>query len=211
MKQVYIYVMDTMADWQFSYLLPLLNKDSFYKNDHEKIELKTVSANMNPIETLGGLKIVPDCTVEELTATDATILLLAGADTWNEEKNKPILTFTKKVLSSNGIVVSMCASVGALNSIGILEKRKHTSNSLDFLKLVSNEYTSEGNYLDQPIVVDGNLITASATSALLVAFTLVEKLNIIETDILDAWYNYYKTSDLQYYYRLQELFMQKQK
>ncbi|MGX7049407.1 hypothetical protein [Pseudolactococcus piscium] len=52
-------------------------------------------------------------------------------------------------------------------------------------------------------------ITASAASALLVAYTLVAKFNIIDTDILDAWYHYYKTSDLQYYYRLQALFMQK--
>lgn len=103
----------------------------------------------------------------------------------------------------------MHVSVGALNSLGILVTRKHTSNALDFLKLVSDQYVSESNYLDQPLVVDGNLITASATSALLVACTLVAKFNIIDPDILDAWYHYYKSSDLQYYYQLKALFMKK--
>lgn len=152
MKQVYIYIMDTMSDWQYAHLLPLLNNDSFYKVDHDKIELKMV-----------------------------------GADTWHDKKHKDILSLTEKVLLENVAVVSICASVGALNSLGILETRKHISNELYFFKLVSVQYVSESNYLDQHLVVDGNLITASA---LLVAYTLVAKFNMIDLDILDAWYHY---------------------
>lgn len=53
---------------------------------------------------------------------------------------------TEKVSLENGTVVSICASVGALNPLGILATRKHTSNALDFLKLVSDQYVSEANY-----------------------------------------------------------------
>ena len=127
-----------------------------------------IGINNRPIKTAGRLKIIPDCTVSEIDISADTVLLLAGADTWHDKKHKDILSLTEKVLLENGTVVSMCASVGALNSLGIL-----------------------------------------ATRALLVAYTLVTKFNIIDPDILDAWYHYYKMSDLQYYYRLQALFMQK--
>ena len=115
-----------------------------------------IGINNRPIKTAGGLKIIPDCTVSEIDISADTVLLL------------DILSLTEKVLLENGTVVSMCASVGALNSLGIL-----------------------------------------ATRALLVAYTLVTKFNIIDPDILDACYHYYKMSDLQYYYRLQALFSKK--
>lgn len=127
-----------------------------------------IGINNRPIKTAGGLKIIPDCTVSEIDISADTVLLLAGANTWHDKKHKDILSLTEKVLLENGTVVSMCASVGALNSLGIL-----------------------------------------ATRALLVAYTLVTKFNIIDPDILDAWYHYYKMSDLQYYYRLQALFSKK--
>lgn len=113
--------MDTMADWQYAYLLPLLNNDSLYKVDHDKIELKIVGADNRPIKTAGGLKIIPDCAIEEIDITADIVLLLACADAWHDKKHKDILTLTEKVLLENGTVVSMCASVGALNSLGILE------------------------------------------------------------------------------------------
>ncbi|PCS07270.1 hypothetical protein RU86_GL002045 [Lactococcus piscium] len=138
--------MDTMADWQYAYLLPLLNNDSFYEVDHDKIELKMVGADIRPIKTAGGLKIIPDCSVAEIDISADTALLLAGADTWHDKKHKAILSMTEKVSLENGTVVSICASVGALNSLGILATRKHTSNALDFLKLVSDQYVSEANY-----------------------------------------------------------------
>lgn len=87
----------------------------------------------------GGLKIIPDCTVSEIDISADTVLLLAGADTFHDKKHKDILSLTEKVLLENGTVVSMCASVGTLNSLGILATRKHTSHALDFLKLVSNQ------------------------------------------------------------------------
>lgn len=65
MKQIYIYTMDTMADWQYAYLLPLLNNVSFYKVDHDKIELKMVGADIRPIKTAGGLKIIPTALLQK--------------------------------------------------------------------------------------------------------------------------------------------------
>ena len=105
-----------------------------------------IGINNRPIKTAGGLKIIPDCTVSEIDISADTVLLLAGADTCHDKKHKDILSLTEKVLLENGTVVSMFASVGALNSLGILATRKHTSNALDFLKLVSNQYVSESNY-----------------------------------------------------------------
>ena len=47
-------------------------------------------------------------------------------------KSKSHTGLDGKTLLKNGIIVSILASVGGLNSLGMLGTRKHTSNALDF-------------------------------------------------------------------------------
>ena len=48
---------------------------------------------------MGGLTIVPDCTIDEIELSDKTVLLLPGADTWAEAKHGAIIKKAGGLLS----------------------------------------------------------------------------------------------------------------
>lgn len=43
MTTIYVYVMNTMADWETAHVMAELNSGRFFKKDAEKVQLETVS------------------------------------------------------------------------------------------------------------------------------------------------------------------------
>ena len=62
MTTVYVYVMNTMADWEIGYCLAELNSKRFFRKDACEISVKTVSISEDPVKSMGGITIVPDMT-----------------------------------------------------------------------------------------------------------------------------------------------------
>ncbi len=55
MQTIYIYVLDTLADWEIGYLTSEMNSGRFFKKDAKQIEIKMVSDTKSPISTMGGV------------------------------------------------------------------------------------------------------------------------------------------------------------
>ncbi len=53
---VYLYVFDTMADWEVGYLTAELNSGRFYKKGLAPSKIVTVGIDKTPVTTMGGLK-----------------------------------------------------------------------------------------------------------------------------------------------------------
>ena len=87
MKTIYIYVLDTLADWELGHITSELNSRRFFKPDADQLAIKTVSYSNKPIRTMGGMTIIPDCTVDDIVINETNMLLLPGADTWNNAKH----------------------------------------------------------------------------------------------------------------------------
>ena len=66
MFTIYVYVLDTLADWEIGYVTAELKSGRFFKEDAPSVSLKTVSDSKEPVHTMGGLTIVPDCLVEDI-------------------------------------------------------------------------------------------------------------------------------------------------
>ena len=99
MFTIYVYVLDTLADWELGYVTAEVHSGRFFKKDAPAISLKTVSFSTDPIRTMGGMNIVPDCLITDIVVNENTVLLLPGADTWNDPKHLPILEKAKELLS----------------------------------------------------------------------------------------------------------------
>lgn len=89
MKKIYMYLLDTMADWENGYLLQGITLQRMLPKP--KYELCTVALSKKPIKTAGGMTITPDIALNELDENEAAALLLIGADTWGNEEQKEIL------------------------------------------------------------------------------------------------------------------------
>ena len=75
MFTMYVYVLDTLADWEPGYVISELNSGRFFKKDGQRVSVKTVSCSKDPITTMGGMTIVPNCLVDEMVVNETSMAL----------------------------------------------------------------------------------------------------------------------------------------
>lgn len=204
MVTVYVYVLDTLADWEPGYVTAELHSGRFFKKDAPRVTLKTVGCCKEPIRTMGGMVITPDCLISEIAVDTNTVLLLPGADTWGDPRHGAILEKARALLAAGATVAAICGATAALASLGLLDHRPHTSNGPGFLEMVSPQYKGQRFYTDEPAVADGNLITAGSTGALPWAKLILARLGVFQADTLDAWYGYFRTGKPEHFFALMQ-------
>lgn len=202
MYTVYTYVLDTLADWELGYVTTELNSSRFFKKDAPCVSVKTVSLSRKPIKTMGGLTVVPDCLIADIAITKTSVLILPGANNWNDPKHSAIIKKACELLSVGATVGAICGATAALANCGLLDRRPHTSNGLGFLEMTAPNYKGQRFYVDQPSVADNNLITAAPTGALLWAKQIIERLGVFQENTLEAWYEYFNTGKNESFYTL---------
>lgn len=75
MFTIYVYVLDTLADWELGHVISELNSGRFFKKGAQRVSLKTVSYSKDPIHTMGGMTIVPDCFIDDIVVSKTSMLL----------------------------------------------------------------------------------------------------------------------------------------
>ena len=193
MKNIYMYVQDTMADWEHGYLMHALSLQAMLGK--AKVKLLTVSKGKKSIKTAGGMTIVPDLNLYDIDTVNTDALLLIGGDSWLNNEQDDVLELASKLLQENILVG---ATLG-LAEKGILDNRYHTSNSSFFLSQMSQHYRGHDYYKDEIAVQDGKLITASSAGSLLWAKFIVEELGLYSKTTVEAWFNYFSTGDPRYF------------
>ncbi|MBT2289071.1 glutamine amidotransferase [Paenibacillus albidus] len=201
-NKVYLYVFDTMADWEIGYLTAELNSGRYYRKGQAPSEIVTVASEKTLITTMGGLKILPDIRVKECSIASADALILPGGETWTEAIHEPILQLAERCIQEDILVAAICGATMGLAQAGLLNSRPHASNDLEYLKMICPAYTGEEFYNNQPVVTDRNLITASGIAPLEFTVHVLKALDVCSSHTLDAWYSLYKTQEAKYFYEL---------
>lgn len=204
MTTIYVYVLDTLADWELGHVIAELNSGRFFKKDAQRVALKTVGISKEPIHTMGGMTVVPDCVVDDMIVSETSLLLLPGADTWNDPKHSAILKKASEFLAVGATACAICGATAALASFGLLDNRPHTSNGPGFLEMVAPGYKGQRFYIDTPSVADNNLITAGSTGGLLWAKQIIEQLDVFGANTLESWYDYFRTGEPKYFFTLMQ-------
>ena len=83
---------------------------------------------------------MPDCLIDDIAVNETSVLLLPGADTWNDPKHSAIIKKASEFLSSRATVGAICGATVALANFGLLDSRRHTSNGQGFLEMFSPAY-----------------------------------------------------------------------
>lgn len=109
-KIIYLYILESMAEWEVGYILQAISMESMLKKQNREFIIKTVSTSKNPIQTIGGLTITPDCLLDEIDENNMVALLLPGAETWSSEENNQILQKTLSYIDK-GLYVNSPAFV----------------------------------------------------------------------------------------------------
>lgn len=142
---------------------------------------------------MGGLNIKPDISLDECILESNDLLILPGGNTWSEEIHKPILKTVDEALKLGTIVAAIC---------GYLDSINHTSNSLEYMKMVCPTYKGENFYEVGPVASSRNLITASGVAPLEFAMEVLKKLDVFAPDTLHSWYKLNETHEAEYFFQL---------
>lgn len=201
-RKAYLYVFDTMSDWEAGYLIAELNSGRYFKKDLAPLEVVAVGVDKHPVTTMGGLKILPSISMDECILDRTDVLVLPGGNTWLEAIHEPILKKAAESLKEGTVVAAICGATLGLAKMGLLDSRRHTSNNLEYMKMVCPDYIGEKYYEMEPAVADGNLVTASGLAPLEFAMQVLKVLDVFEPETLRSWFNLYKTHEPQYFFEL---------
>ncbi|WP_142829703.1 type 1 glutamine amidotransferase family protein [Planococcus soli] len=201
-KKVFLYVFNTMSDWEYGYLIAELNSGRYFKKELASLKVITVGANKEMITTMGGLSIKPDLSLNECTLENTDLIILPGGTTWSGEIHQPILERIGQALELGTIVAAICGATEGLANMGYLDTRKHTSNNLEYTKMVCPNYKGERFFELESAVSDANLVTALGTAPLEFAMEVLKKLDVFAPDALHSWYKLNKANEPEYFFQL---------
>lgn len=189
---VHLAVYDTLADWEPGYAVAHLNRPLWHRTPG-RFTVRTVGPTTAPVTTAGGLRVLPDLALADLTPADSAMLILPGNDLWSTDAFVPFAAAARRFLDAGVPVAAICGSTGGLALAGLLDDRQHTSNAAEFL--LGLGYAGAHLYRDEPAVTDRNLITASATAPVEFARAILARLEVFEPHVLDSWYKLYGRRD----------------
>jgi putative intracellular protease/amidase len=187
-KIAYLYILDTLADWEPGFLITELNTGRYFAEPGARLPVRTVGLTGRPVTTMGGLQVTPDTTVDAITPGDAAILILPGGQTWLEPEHDPVLARVADFLAAGVPVAAICGATMALANAGMLDERPHTSNNLGALQAMCHGYAGAERFVPEPAITDGDLITASGLAPLEFAREALGRLGVFSPTTLDAWY-----------------------
>ncbi|GHG07288.1 putative protease YoaZ [Deinococcus piscis] len=204
MKPVHLYIQNTFADWEPGYLLAELRTGRYLKG-HQQFDVQAVSVSGEAVESMGGLRVSADLSVQQLRPENSSLLILPGADTWAEERHSAILDLTAEFLAAGVPVAAICGATIALAEARFLDNCPHTSNDLGALKYLAPHYQGERHYQAQPAVQSGKLVTASGTAPVHFAAATMQMMDVMTPEVGEAWLTLHTRQDPEAYARLMEL------
>lgn len=203
MPTVYLYVLNTLSDWEYGHVIAELGSGRFLKEPSQRYRLVLCGRTRDGITTMGGLHLKPDMLVSDIQPGHGDLLLLPGADTWLDPAQAPVITRVREVIESDtAVVAAICGATLALANAGLLDNRPHTSNDPAVLQMFCPEYHGAGSYVDEPAVTDGNLITASGLAPVEFAYQVFRRLGVMAPETLDAWHGLFLTRKPEYFHAL---------
>lgn len=205
MRTLFLYIQDTLSDWEYGYVLAELHNGRFLKDSSHRYDILFCGRTMAPVTTMGGIPIVPDTLIADIRPSAGDLLLLPGADTWLEPDHGPVIAKVREILDNgSATVASICGATLALADAGLLDTRPHTSNDLAALKMFCRNYHGEEFYRNEPAVTDGGLITASGLAPVDFAYHIFRAMDVMAPPVLEAWYNLNTTRKPEYFFALME-------
>jgi putative intracellular protease/amidase len=189
-KAVCLLVVDGFADWEPAHAVAELRR-------HGQYRVESVGLASAPVESMGGLSVLPSTTVADVDPTDVAVFILPGGDRWENMPLEPELVQLVKRLDEQRVpIAAICGATIAISRMGLLRGRRHTSNGLEYLRSHVPGYDEMAQYVDAPAVRDRGLITASGLGDVEFARELFEELDVLSADDRAAWAMIFRSARL---------------
>jgi putative intracellular protease/amidase len=111
---------------------------------------------------MGGLRVTPDIIVDELDPAASDVLILPGSEMWDTGGGGAFATAAVRFLDASVPVAAICGATIGLARAGLVNDRRHTSSSADYL--AATGYKGAALYVDERATIDRDLIPAGPQS-----------------------------------------------
>jgi putative intracellular protease/amidase len=173
---------DTLADWEVGHLVVELRTGRFTGTSWDIV---TVAESLEPITTMGGLRVLPDMLLDDLDPASSGLLILPGADMWDAGGGQAFAAAAARFLEAGVPVAAICGATSGLARAGLLDKRHHTSAAPEYLS--ETGYAGGDFYVNERAVVAGELITAGPQSPVQFARATLGRLGLGSEPTLEAY------------------------
>ena len=186
-----LYVFDSMVDWEYGHLLGAITQ---VKAAGVPAILRIMAESPDEIRTLGRLPLRPVRVLPELSKVPESMdtLILVGGTTW-DTGHDDILAIASCALEAGKTVGAIGGATLGLARKGLLNGRAHTSNSPELLQV--DGYHGADHYVDERVVVDGNLITAPSISYLEFTREILRTTGLLNDAAAEAWHQMFRTGE----------------
>ena len=186
-ETILLVILEQFADWEAAYVSTWLANIG-----QGRYSVRTVSLTQEPVHSIGGLTVLPDFDLASVPA-DYAGLILVGGMSWRTEEAKQTAPLVHQALAAGRVVGGICDAAGFLATLGVLDEVRHTGNDLaDIQAWAGQAYHGQANYLPQPAVRDGRIVTANGTAAMEFAREILLALDVAPAEKLSEWYDFYK-------------------
>lgn len=192
-RDVWVGVYDEWADWEVGHAIAHVAKGQ-WQREPGRFRVRTVALEAGEIVTAGGVRIRPDAVLAEIGPEGAAMLVLPGADGWDEGPALDAFAEAAKDFVAAGVpVAAICGATAGIARAGLLDDRAHTSAVAEYL--MATGYKGAAHYVEADAVTDGDVITAGPTEPVAFAREIFARLGLYEPEVLDAWFRLFARSD----------------
>jgi putative intracellular protease/amidase len=184
-RKAYLLVFDGLADWEPAHALCEINKSG-------KFDVATVGFSRRSVTTMGGLKITPDATLNDVSPADAGIFILPGGDMWEQTSYEELKARMYALHEHQVPIGAICAATLEIARAGLTHNVRHTSNSKSYLKAMVPGYKDDDFYVNELAVADKNIITASGLGSIEFGRAVIRQLGIHNETDTGIWFEMFK-------------------
>ncbi len=125
--------------------------------ERQGAKVTVIGIERGEIQGKKGATLTADATFEDVSPDDFDMLVIPGGGApENLRIHDPAVEFTRQFVSSGRPVAAICHGPQLLISAKVLDGRRLTAVN----KIRDDIVNAGGNYVDEPLVEDGNLITS---------------------------------------------------
>ena len=188
-NEILYVLLPDFASHEMVYLTEAISSDDTQLKANPKYVNKIVAPTMESVTAIGGFRVLPDYSFENMPEDFAALVLIGGYG-WLTPAADNVIPIVRKALDNGRIVGAICNGASFMAKHGFLNGVKHTGNGIEQLRLWgAANYTNSEDYIHEQSVSDGNIVTANGSGVL--EFTK-ELLLLLENDTPERIEMYYQ-------------------
>lgn len=129
-------------------------------------------------------KFLPDMTIDRVNPNNVDVFIIPGGKVETVIDNPYLKRLLQELDRRNKLIAAICGGPFILGKAGLLDNRSFTfgANGFPIDQFSYDKYCKKGKYLEQDLVIDGNIITAQAQAFIEFGTEVADRLGLYEDE-----------------------------